>query len=88
MVKSRLCIVPFEGPNIAPTTDKEQECFDELDDPVYDGNLSTACGWVIKVGQHLNSREAVREMVMFFRPHFPGREAINRALIGVCLKQV
>ena len=63
-----MCIVPFRNPPIAPTDDEEQDSFDQLDDLLTDGDLSSACGWVIKVGSHLDSRQEVQEMIKY-KPH-------------------
>ena len=41
-----------------------------------------------KVGRRLHDRPTVREMAARFRSHFPGRQAINWALLGVCVKEV
>ena len=87
-MRSRVCIAPFKSPAIAPSTEEEQDAFDELDDILTEGTLSTACGWVVRVGQCLHDRQIVREMAARFRPHFPGRQAINWALVGVCVKEV
>ena len=83
-----MCIAPFKTPAVSPTTDEEQDAFDELDDMLCEGSLSSSCGWVVKVGRRLHDRPTVREMAARFRSHFPGRQAINWALLGVCVKEV
>ena len=87
-VRSRVCIVPFKTPPISPSTDEEQDSFDYLDDMLMEGTLSACCGWVIKVGKTLSCRDTIREMMARFRPHFTGRQAVNWALLGVCVKEV
>ena len=80
--------MPFKGPSIAPTTEEIQDAFDELDDLITDGTLSSACGWVIHLNQVLQNKQVIREMTKFFRGHYAGRKAINWALLGVCVKEV
>lgn len=87
-VKSRVCIAPFKSPAVAPSNEEEQGAFDELDDTLNKGILSAVCGLVVKVGKSLHDRSMVREMAARFSPHFPGRQAINWALLGVCVKEV
>ena len=87
-MRSRVCIAPFRSPVVAPSSEEEQDAFDELEDMFSEGSLSAACGWVIKVGKILHDRCTVREMAARFRPHFPGRQATNWALLGVCVKEV
>ena len=53
--------MPFATPKIAPTTDELQDAFDELDDLLTDGSFSSACGWVVRIGKHLQDRETIRE---------------------------
>lgn len=87
-VQSRVCVVPFRSPKIAPTTDELQDSFDELDDLLNEKSFSSACGWVVRVGRSLQDKCTVKDMTKIFRPHYPGRRATNWALLGVCVKQV
>lgn len=87
-VQSRVCIVPFKGPSTAPTTEAEQDSYDELDTLILDGTMSAAIGWVIRVGSLLQDRSEIRDMTRRFRPYYSGRKAINWALLGICVKQV
>lgn len=83
-----MCIAPFKSPAIAPSSEEEQDAFDELDDILTEGSLSAACGWVVRLGQCLHNRGIVMEMCTLLRPHFPGRQAMNWALVAVCVKEV
>lgn len=87
-VQSHVCVVPFTAPRIAPTTESQQDSFDELDDLLTEGIFSSACGWVIQLCKVLQDRSVVRDMTREFRPHYSGRKAINWALLAVCVKEV
>ena len=76
-VRSRVCVTPFKSPAVAPSTEEEQDAFDELDDMLMEGSLPAACEWVIKVGQSLHCRQTVREMAARSRSHFSGRKQAN-----------
>ena len=80
--------MPFKNPPVAPTSDQEQDSFDDLDDMLMEGTLSASCGWVIEVGQTLKCRRTIRDMTARLRLHFPGRQALNWALLSVCVKEV
>lgn len=87
-VQSRVCVVPFTPPKIAPTTESQQDSFDELDDLLTEDTFSSACGWVIQLCKLLQDRNVVQDMAREFRPHYGGRKAINWALLTVCVKEV
>lgn len=87
-VQSRLCIIPFTKPSIAPTTEEQQEAFDELDDILIGGELSSVCGWAIKQKVSLEDKEKFKAMKLTLRPHFQGRSVLNWAYLAICLKEV
>lgn len=87
-VQSRVCIINFEGPSIAPINEIQQNQFDELDDLMSSGDLSASCGWVVKQGRLLQDRQLLREMITAFRPHYSGRKANNWAMLALCVKEV
>lgn len=87
-VQSRLCIIPFKKPSIAPTTEDQQTAFDELDDILMSGELSSVCGWAIKQREILEEKDKFKAMKAILRPHFEGRSVLNWAYIGICLKEV
>ena len=79
-----MCVVPFSKPSIAPSTDQEQEAFEELEDMLSEGTLSSVCGWAISLEKVLVNKEKVREMKSVVREHLEGRFASNWTLLAVC----
>ncbi len=87
-VLSRVCVVPFTKPSISPTTDEQQDAFDDLDDILEGGLLSSVYGWVIQQRRVLEDKERIRDMKRQLRAHFAGRSALNWSLVVTCLQQV
>lgn len=71
-----------------PTTDKQQEAFDELDDILMGGDLSSVCGWAIKQRASLEDKEKLKAMKLILRPFFQGRSVINWVYVAICLREV
>lgn len=87
-VQSRVCVIPFTKPSISPTTEEQQLKFDELEDMLVGGELSSLCGWVIKQIAVLEDKEQFKEMRKTLRPFFQGRSVLNWTFVAICLKQV
>ena len=83
-----MCVIPFTKPSIAPTTEKQQEKFDELEDMLVAGELSSACGWAIKQMAILEDKEKFKAMRTTLRPFFQGRSVLNWTYVALCLQQV
>ena len=54
---SRMCIIPFSKPSIAPHTDDEYSAFNEVNDMLECGQLSSVVGWVITQNKVMMSKE-------------------------------
>ena len=85
---SRVGIVPFSKPSLAPITDEQQQAYKELEDMLTEGMLSSVCGWAIKQEEKLLNKDEVKEMKALLRPHFQGCSASNWTFVALCLKQV
>lgn len=77
-VQSRLCIIPFAKPSIAPITDEQQEAYDELDDLLAGEELSSVCGWAIAQRAALLNNESHKVDIEEF---FPGESGHQ---LGLC----
>ena len=80
--------MPFSKPSIAPSNDQEQEAYEELEDMLCEGTLSSVFGWAISLEKVLTNREKIREMKSVVREHFEGRFASNWTLLAICIKLV
>ena len=70
-------------------TEEQQLAFDELDDLLDDGKLSSCIGWTIKQQAILMDKEEVRKMKKELQGStFQGRSRGNWALLTICAKQV
>lgn len=87
-VLSRVCIVSFSKPSIAPVSDEQQDAFDELDDMICGGVLSSVIGWAIQMGKKLNNKDKLKKIKGILRPHFHGRAILNWSLVALCLEEV
>ena len=87
-VQSRVCVIPFSKPSISPINEDQQKAFDELDDIMVAGELSSACGWAIRQKAVLVDKEKFKEMRTTLRPFFQGRSVLNWTYVAICLKQV
>lgn len=87
-VQSRVCVIPFEKPSIAPSTEERQDAFEDLEDMLADGLPSSAFGWAVAQKALLQDKEAIRDLKSRFRSHFQGRAVQNWSLLALCLKQV
>ena len=87
-VQSRVCIIRFSKPSIAPLTEEEQTDFDTLDDMILEGGLSKAIGFAIAAGKVLQDKTKFKEMRASLRSYFQGREINNWTNLALCLKEV
>lgn len=87
-MQSRLCLIPFTKPAVAPVTEDEHLAFDELEDVLEDQELSSAIGWAIQLKSLLVCKEEVRLVKVLLRDSFQGRSAHNWSLLLLCAKQV
>ena len=76
-------------PTITPQTEEQQVTFDELDDLLDDGKLSSAIGWAIEQHSVLSDKQEVRLMKKQLQgSSFQGRSRGNWALLTITAKQV
>ena len=80
-------MIPFKKPSIAPNNDEEQDSFDELDEMLLNGDLSSTCGWAIQVKTVLEDREHFKLIKKGLRS-FEGRSVLNWTYLLMCLKEV
>ena len=82
-VTSRVCIVPFSKPAIAP----QQKDFDKLHDIICSGEMSTMFSWIVRQRSVLSNREELnkaKEKLQCFK----GRTRNNWAHLSLCVSQV
>lgn len=87
-VLSKVSIAPFLKPSIASIPDEQQQAYEELEDMLTEGMLSSVCGWAIKQEEMLLKQAEVKHMKALLRLHFQGRSATNWTFLAICLKQV
>ena len=80
--------MPFSKPSIAPSTDQQQEAYEELEEMLNGGALSSMCGWIISMEKVLTNKDKLKEMKSRVQQHFEGRLVSNWTLLGVCLQEV
>ena len=87
-VMSRVCVVPFCKPSIAPITDEQDDAFDDIERMIEENLLSQALGWVIKQASTVHNREQLRTMKQKLRRVFQGRCLMNWALVTLTTTKV
>jgi hypothetical protein len=87
-VLSRVCILPFKKPTIAPSTDEEQDAFDYLEELIESQAISSSIGWIIRQGNILKDKEEMKSMKSHLRRYYKGRSITNWSLLALCAKQV
>ena len=80
-VQSRVCIIPFTKPSVAPTTEEEHLAFDELEDALDDHDLSKAIAWAIWFKSVLEDKEEIQCIRSLLTGVFQGQSANNWSLL-------
>lgn len=62
--------------------------FDELEDMLSEGVLSSVCGWAISLEKVLVNKEKVKAVKSRLRSYFDGRFVSSWAFVALCLKEV
>ena len=83
-----MCVIPFRKPGVAPITEEEFAAFDQLEDTLYDHELSRAVGWAVQLKQTLLNKEEVRRVRALLAGTFQGRSAHNWSLLLLCAEKV
>ena len=87
-VLSRVCVVPFKTPKVAPISEEQQEAYDELDDLLDDGKPSSTIGWAVRQQSLLSKKEPVHQMKKLLHGSFNGRSRHNWTILTLCAQQV
>ena len=76
-------MMPFSKPSVAPMTEDGQDAYDELEDMLSDGTLSSVFGWAVSQRSLLSDKEEIREVKSQLRLQFgeSGRSVQNWALL-------
>uniref|UniRef100_A0A1X7TIA1 Uncharacterized protein n=1 Tax=Amphimedon queenslandica TaxID=400682 RepID=A0A1X7TIA1_AMPQE len=83
-VQSRVCIVPFIKPSVAPEDDSEHDSYEELEEMLHNDLLSTMMQWVIRIGKILKDKEGVKSIKDELRGSYKGPSLCNWSLLLTC----
>lgn len=85
---SRVCVIPFSKPSIAPESEDQEEAFEIVDELIDNQQLSQAVGWIISLSEAVNSKQQLKEMKEKLRDSFKGRCLMNWSLVALTTTKV
>ena len=88
-VKTRAITVDFNLPTVEPNTEEEEEEFEELDNLLASGSVSSAIGWAVRAGAKLEMRkDELKAFAYKSKTFFTGRSCKNWRMLIFFLNEV